>query len=120
MATLVPASTLNDSGGKIVDLDGALAAATATSNDFFNSGNEIYVVSNASAGVRNVTVVAQPDPYGRGGATVGDIAIAIPAGKIGITSLLNPASFNAGGKCTVTLDATATTKHGIIRFLKLR
>lgn len=120
MATLTPFITLDDYGESIVDIDGALAAAVDTTNDFFNSGMEQIVVSNASAGVRTLTVKAQPDPFGRGGATVGDIAIAIPAGKIGMSSLLNPAMYNAGGKCQFTLDAVATTKHGILRHARNR
>lgn len=120
MATLTPFNQLDDYGERILDLDGALAAAVDTTNDFFNSGNEQIVVSNASAGVRTLTVKAQPDPFGRGGATIGDLVAAIPAGKIGVTSFLNPAMYNAGGKCTFTLDAVATTKHGILRFAKNR
>lgn len=120
MATLAVASTLDDSGNKILDLDGAGTQLVDSSNDFFNSGNEVIVCSNASAGVRTLTIKGQPDPYGRGGSTVGDIACAIVAGKIMMSSLLNPAMFNSGGKCTFTVDAVATTKVAIVRLRKLR
>ena len=118
MTTLAPADTLNDSpGDSIVDIDGALAAATETSNDFYNHGDQILVVSNASAGNRVVTVIGRPDPYG---VTADNLVVTIPAGKIGMTGFLNPAVFNSGGKCSYTLDATATTKHGIIKLRKIR
>lgn len=121
MATLTPFDTLDDFGEKIVDLDGALAAAVDTTNDFFNTGSEMIVVSNASAGNRVVTVKSQPDPFGRGGSGVGDLVITIPAGKMGISGFLNPASYNGGsGKCQFTLDAIATTKIGVLRLRKIR
>lgn len=117
MATLNPADTLDDSGDSIVDIDAALAAAADLSNDFFNHGDQIIVCSNASAGVRTLTVTGRRDPYG---ALVDNLVVAIPAGKIGMTSFLNPAMYNSGAKCTFTLDATATTKIGIIKLRKLR
>ena len=117
MATLTPFDTLDDFGEKIVDIDAALAAAADVSNDFYNHGNQVIIVSNASAGVRNVSVVARADPYG---VTGSNLAIAIPAGKIGMTGFLNPAIYNSGAKCTFTLDATATTKIGVLTIRKVR
>jgi hypothetical protein len=120
MATLNPANTLDDFGEAITDLDAALAAAVDLTNDFFNDGNLVLVVSNGGGGPVTATVKGQPDPYSRGGAGVGDVANIVPAGKIGIYSLLNPAMFNGGGKTTFTLSATASVKIGVIRLRKLR
>lgn len=121
MATLSPIATLTDDGKTVVvDIDGSLAAAVDLSNNFLNDGNISIYVSNASGGNRVVTVKAQPDPFGRGGAGVGDVVCTIPAGKIGKLPFLNPASFNSGGQCTFTLDAVATTKIGIYREKKIR
>ena len=122
MATLTVSSSnvLDDNGARILDLDGALAAAADTSNDFFNNGDVVLVVSNGGASAVTATIKGQPDPYGRGGATVGDVAMAVAAGKIGISGLLNPAMFNSGGKTTFTLSATASVKIGVIRLRKLR
>lgn len=117
MATLTPFDTLDDFGEKITDLDGALTAAVDTSNDFYNHGNQMIIVSNASAGNRVVTVKGQKDPYN---AQVDDLTITIPAGKIGLTGLLNPAMYNSGAKCTFTLDATATTKIGVLTIRRVR
>ncbi len=120
MATIAVADTLDDFGERIVDLDGAGTQLVDTSNQFYNSGSEVIVCSNASGGNRVLTVKAQPDPYGRGGATVGDLVNTIPAGKVGFVGFLNPASFNAGGMCTFTVDAVATTKVAILRLRKIR
>lgn len=119
MATLTPLQ-LDDKGQTYTDLVAQLVAAVDLSNDFYNDGNCVIVVSNASAGVRVLTVKSQPDPFGRGGVAADDIVTNIPAGKVGFTSFLNPASFNSGGKATFTLDATATTTIGVLRLRKLR
>ncbi len=120
MATLSMADTLDDNGDRILDLDAACAAAADTSNDFFNNGDCVLVVSNGAASAVTATVKGAPDPYGRGGGGVGDVAIVVPAGKIGISGLLNPAMFNSGGKTTFTLSATASVKIGVLRLRKLR
>ena len=117
MATLNPADTLDDFGEKIADLDGALTAAVDTSNDFFNHGDQMLVVSNASAGNRVVTFTARADPYNVTGSA---LVITIPAGKIGVSGFMNPAIWNSGGKCTFTLDAVAPTQIGILKLRKIR
>lgn len=120
MATLTPINTLDDSGESIADLIGALAAPTDLVNDFFNDGNCIIVVNNGDAASKTITVESQPDPFGRGGGTTGDMAVVIAAGDVGLISLLNPAMWNGGGKCTLTLSALTSVTMGIIRLRKLR
>lgn len=119
---LTPIATLLDIGRGVLDLDAALTQATFADLVFYNDGNVVLFISNASAGVRTVTVKSQQDPFSRGGAadTQNDEVIAITAGKIGFIPFMNPAMFNLGGMVTVTLDAVATTKVGIYRLTKAR
>jgi len=112
---LTPIATLLNRGIGVADLQAALAAATDTEIQFKNSGDLVLFVDNQSAGVRTVTLKAQPDPFGRGGAGVNDEVIAIPAGEVGFVPFMSPAMFNNGGIASVELDATATTNVGIYR-----
>lgn len=117
MATLTPFDTLDDGGDSVVDLDAALAAASDTSNDFFNDGSCVVVVSNGDASSKTATILGRTDPFG---ATVADIVMIVPAGKVGMSSFLNPALYNSGGKVTFTLSATTSTKIGVLRLRKIR
>ncbi len=117
MATIAVANTLDDSGEAIVDLDAAGTQLVDASNLFYNTGNEVIVCSNASAGVRTLTVIGQRDPFG---VLASNLACAIPAGKIGFIGFLNPAIYNAGGLVSFTVDAVATTKLAILRLRKIR
>lgn len=120
MATLAITDTLDDSGERILDIQAAAVQLVDASNQFYNSGNEIIVCDNQSAGSRVLTVKGQPDPYGRGGSGVGDVVMTIPTLKVGMTGFFNPASFNNGGILTFTVDAVLTTKVAILRLRKLR
>lgn len=120
MATLTPINTLDDSGEAIADLNAALVAPTDLVNDFFNDGNLILVVYNGSGSGITLTVESQPDPFGRGGGTTGDLTVSIATLDHALVSLLNPAMWNGGGKCTLTLSSITTVTLGLIRLRKLR
>ena len=120
MATLTPFNTLDDSGESILDLVAGLSAAVDLSNDFFNDGNLILFVNNGDAAPHTITIESQPDPFGRGGGVVGDMAVVIAAGDLAMISLLNPAMWNGGGKVTPTLSALTSMTLGLVRLRKLR
>lgn len=120
MATLTPVATRDDTGVGIADIVALLANAADLQNDFVNDGNNVLFVNNGSASPLVVTLIAEPDPFGRGGGGVGDEAITIPAGKLGMFPFASPAMFNSGAKAAFTLDATATIKIGIVKIKKNR
>lgn len=115
---LTPIANLLDRGEGVADLQAALAAATDTELQFANDGNMVLFIDNQSAGVRQVTLKATPDPFGRGGAGTNDVVIDIPAGEVGFFPFMTPAMFGNVGLTTVTLDASATTNVGLYRLTK--
>lgn len=122
MATLTPVATLNDNGLGVADIGALAVAAADASNDFANDGDTFLIVVNDSAGTVTATAKSQPDPFGRGGAadTQCDEAIAVPTLKMGMLPFLTPAAWNAGGKVTFTLSATADVRLALVRMKKLR
>lgn len=120
MTVYSPIANLGDKAEGVVDIDAALTTATELNNSFQNDGNLVLMVSNGSAGAITATIKGTPDPYGRGGAGVGDEAISIPAGKIGFFPFANPAMFNSGGSVNFTLSAFASVKVGLYRLTKTR
>jgi len=120
MATLTPVATRDDTGQGIADIVSLLDAAVDLQNDFVNDGNLVLFVNNGSVNPLVVTLIAEADPYGRGGGGVGDEAITVPAGAIGMFPFASPAMFNNGAKAAFTLDATATIDIGIVRLKKNR
>ncbi len=115
---LTPIATLLNRGIGVADLQAALEAATDTELQFKNSGDLVLFVDNQSAGVRTVTLKAQPDPFGRGGAGVNDEIINIPAGEVGFIPFMDAAMFNSGGIVSVELDAVLTTNIGVYRLTR--
>jgi len=117
--TLTPIATLTDRGVGVADIDAALVAATEVGHVFTNDGNIMAFISNGGGVAVTATLVAEPDPYGRG-ATANDEVISIPAGGVGMFSLANPAMFNAGGLAALNLSVFASVKIGIYRIRKVR
>lgn len=107
-------------GVGMLSLDAAGIAATETTVTWANTGDDIFFVSNQSGGNRVATLKSQTDPFERGGSadTQNDEAITIPTLMVGLFPFADPAMFNSGGLATVTLDATTSTKVGVIRIRK--
>lgn len=126
MATLTPIATLDDKG-QSANITAGLVAAVDLVNDFLNDGNVVIVIRNTDTNAKTLTISGQPDPFGRGGSTVGDVVLNLAAGnvtpQIDLSSLLNPAMFNIGGKCTTTIAGTGGVTGvsiGLYRLRKLR
>lgn len=105
-----------DQGKGIADIDAAGIAATSVDLNFLNSGNEILLISNGGAGALTVTVNGVPDPFGRSTNEV----TTIPAAKVGLITMTNPAMFNSGGSISITLSAITSVKLLLIRQRKNR
>lgn len=118
--TLTPIAELLDRGVGVADLQASLVAATDVDLEWRNDGNLVLFIDNQDAGARTVTLKAQPDPFGRGGAGVNDEPISIPAGQMGFIPMHTPAMFNSGGLAAATLDATTSTSVGLYRLRKAR
>jgi len=120
MATLTPIATLPNLGNGIASIQAALSAAADLSNDFANDGNIVLFVHNGDAATKDVTLVAEPDPYGRGGSGNNDVTVTIPAGETAFFPFMAAAMFNSGGSATFTLSAITSVDIGIYRLTKSR
>ena len=92
--------------------------AAAASMEVRNNGNIVCFISNGSMASVTATVKAVPDPFGRGGSTVGDQALTVAAGKIGFIPFMHPALFNNGALTTITLSSATTVTVGFFELLK--
>lgn len=115
---LTPLANILDRGVGVDDIEAAGVAATDTELQFANDGNLVLFVANASGGNRVVTLVAQPDPFGRGGGGVNNVVLTIPTTAYGFFPFMSPAMFNNVGIATVTLDAIASTTLALYRLIK--
>jgi hypothetical protein len=118
--TLTPDFDLLDRGVGIADLIAGPTVATDTDLEFRNDGNMVLAVSNQDAAGITATLVATPDPYGRGGSSVNDEVISIAAGAVGLFPFMALAMFQTGGSTStsVTLSATANVTLTLIRLTK--
>jgi hypothetical protein len=103
-----------DRGVGNADLEALLVAAASTSLVFPNDGNVFVVIKNASVGSVTATLEGVKDPYG----ALQDEALTILASKIAIIPFANRARFNAQGRATLTLSASASVSVGFFRMTK--
>lgn len=109
----------SDLGVGIADIETTImAGAAALTCQWYNSGNELFFVNNGSGAPITATLKAVPDNFGRGGSTIGDQALTVAAGKIGMFPFAAPQGYNTGGLATVEISSIATVTVGVLRVLK--
>src|SRR3954462_7301292 len=113
----------NGQATDLQDLDNFMVAAAA-SMEFPNDGDVIVLLRSTAVGTVTATLVAQPDPYGRGGATVGDVILTIPIGsttpQMAMFPQINPAMFNNLGIAQITLNSATNVTVAFVRLKKVR
>jgi P pilus assembly chaperone PapD len=72
--------------------------------EFSNSGREVIIVRNPTAGALTMTVVSVADKHGR----TGDLSVVVPAAGTGFVGPLQPDLFNQAGTGKVHLNFSAT------------
>lgn len=92
------------------------SADDVNDHDFENTGNEILLVKNDSAGALDTTVVSVADKNGRSG----DLTISTGASKISSAGPFPPGLWNSeSGKMYVNLTDDTSMSYAVIRFFKI-
>lgn len=112
MAVLTVVSAKRSANGN--DLVGVAAAAGGDS--FVNSGQEVVVLKNASAGIITVTV---PTPVTVDGLAVADLTAAIGVGETRLLGPFPPAWYNdtglGGGSVNMTYSGVTTLTVNVVK-----
>lgn len=96
--------TLSANGSAIAGLTWT-NADLAEGNEFLNSGEEVVIIRNTTAGSRTVTFVSVPDPFGR----LGNLAVVVAAGGVAFAGPFKPGIWStAQGRVELTVSADVT------------
>ena len=110
MAQTIPLTTTSRYGQSATQL--TLTALTEVGFEFDNDGATGMQITNGLAPVKNLTITAQNDPFGR----AVDLTQAIGVGETYVIGFLLPLIWNSAGKVSAAVDAFADVSVAAVRY----